>query len=269
MLNWLFRKGEQAVKFVVKKPVEELTYFFMGEKWWIVGPMGSGKTTMHKFLEGNATSLQSYLGTQQYNQRKKGRSKFQSEFAEKTNKANLIKILKKKGKDYGGHPDFWVNWSIDLSNMHRFVFIYSLELNNDYDLPASLKIKNGEMLLMKRSKGFQNVKKCLKYTLDELIKKFPKEGKRPRKKYRKLLIMCNKVDQWFHPHERSLPNRLPFYHDAEKELNKIVEDVEFEDKTGFRVIFKHTTFNVSEAHFKRLAFNNIHDILNDFIKDNE
>lgn len=267
MFNWIFKKAEQAIKFVTKPIIEETTYFFMGERWWIVGPMGGGKTTMHKFLEGNPTILHEYFSTPKYDSRKRAKSEFSSKFSKSTNAKNKVNVLKKKGLDYGGQKDFWKYWKTDIKQMHRFVFLYSLEFKNDYDLPHSLEVRNREIVFNPNAAGFSNIKEALKYTLETLKETYPK-GKKGvfGKNYSKLLILCNKADLWFLG-QLEFPKSKYFYIQAKKELIKIVKESKFEEETGFRIIFKFTTFNTSETRFEKLAFNNIHDILNDFIKD--
>lgn len=250
MLLPVIKKIEPYAKKFLVGPIEVLEVFLLGKPWWIVGPPGSGKSSMHQYLSGKPFLLSEYVKTHRIAEAPGGVKVINSP----DSPSFVLPILKKKSADYGGESP--KAWEQDISRMQRFVFIYALHSTDLHDQASSfsaLMRTDTGLRLAPESETFITIEDSLKKAITCLIKHFPleEEANSPLKqKHRKLWILCNKFDLVF-PQGRisTEPGSLTFWREATNRIDEIVQESGLTEKTGFTVIHGYTTFHPDYRRF--------------------
>ncbi len=250
MLLPLIKKIEPYAKKFLVGPVEIVEVFLLGKHWWVVGPPGSGKSSMHRYLSGRPFLLSEYLKTNRIAEAPAGVKVISSPDSQ----SFVLSIFKKKGLDYGGESPR--AWEQDISKSQRFVFIFALHSTDLHDHTSSfsaLRRTETGLRLAPESKTFDTVEDSLRKAISCLIKHFPIEDEPNsplKKKHRKLWMLCNKFDLVF-PQGRvsTEPGSLTFWREATDRLDEIVKEAELTKKTGFTIIHGYTTFHPDYRRF--------------------
>ncbi|MBD0331782.1 MAG: hypothetical protein ICV66_03940 [Chitinophagaceae bacterium] len=173
----------------VTKPIadlfEKIEISVAGERWWIVGPKGTGKTVLHNLLSGEPVAEASYSVTQIHDETTSGMYK-----------AGKKIIRHKPSRDYGG--EFLETWEEGVKEHKRFVFVYSLNdldgtmcycFNKDAIKPSEKYELNRDDLL------YENIMNAFVLAINIIHDHFSNDYSLPADK-RKLLVLCNKTDLW-------------------------------------------------------------------------
>lgn len=250
MLLPVIRKIEPYAKKFLVGPIEIIEVFIFGKKWWIVGPPGSGKSSMHRYLSGHLSLISEYVKTNRIAEAPEGVTVINSPDSQRV----VFPLFKKKGLDYGGESP--KAWEQDITGMHRFVYIYALHSTDLHDQASSfsaLMRTDAGLRLAPDSETFSTIEDSLKKAITCLIKNFPIEDEPNsllKQKQRKLWLLCNKFDLVF-PQGRvsSEPGSLTFWREATDRMDDIIREGGLTEKTGFTTIHGYTTFHPDYRRF--------------------
>ncbi|HLL47236.1 MAG TPA: hypothetical protein VK399_11040 [Longimicrobiaceae bacterium] len=214
------------------KPVvdlfEKVEIMVAGERWWVVGPKGSGKTVLHLLLSGEPVSDTSYQMT--------GIDERTTSGITRTGNKT---VRHKATQDYGG--EFLESWEIGVQEHERFVFVYSLtdidgsscfQLNEQATRPAEKFVLNKDDLL------YENIMNAFILAINIISDNFAENHSLPPHK-RKLLVVCNKMDLW---PAGSRPQFFQPYIQMVGEMKREVEALHLCDSTRFEVIYDACSF---------------------------
>ena len=250
MLLPVIKKIEPYAKKLLVGPIEILEVFLLGKQWWIVGPPGSGKSSMHFYLSGKPFLLSEYVKTNRIADAPIGVKVINSQDSQ----SFVLPIFKKKGPDYGGESP--KAWEQDITKMQRFVFIYALHSTDLHDQASSfsaLRRTQTGLRLAPNSQTFTMIENSLKKAIACLIKNFPiaEETNSPlKRRNRKLWLLCNKFDLVFPRGSVSTePGSLTFWREATNRLDKIIQESGLMEKTGFTIVHGYTTFHPDYRRF--------------------
>ncbi|MEW5928787.1 MAG: hypothetical protein AB1941_15100 [Gemmatimonadota bacterium] len=216
----------------VTKPVvdlfEKIEITVAGERWWIVGPKGSGKTVLHLLLSGEPVSDTSYQMTGIDERTGSG-------IARAGNKT----IRHKATQDYGG--EFLESWENGVRDHQRFVFVYSLtdidgsscyKLNEQATRPAE------RFALDKNDLLYENILNAFVLAINIISDNFAQGDSLPTNK-RKLLVVCNKTDLW---PAGARPQFFQPYQQMVTEMKYEVKALKLEESTNFKVMYEACSF---------------------------
>lgn len=250
MLLPVIRKIEPYAKKFLVGPIEIIEVLVFGKKWWIVGPPGSGKSSMHQYLSGNFSLISEYVKTNRIAEAPEGVKVINSQDSQRF----VLPIFKKKGPDFGGESP--KAWEQDITQMQRFVFIYALHSTDLHDQASSFSAlirTDSGLRLASDSETFSTIENSLRKAITCLIKHFPieEEPNSPlKRKQRKLWLLCNKFDLVF-PQGRvsSEPGSLTFWREATDHMDAIIRESNLTEKTGFTILHGYTTFHPDYRRF--------------------
>ena len=246
----IIKKIEPYAKKFLIGPIEVVEVLIFGKKWWIVGPPGSGKSSMHHYLAGNPSLISEYVKTNRIAEAPEGVKVINSPDSQRF----VLPIFKKKGPDYGGESP--KAWEQNITRMQRFVFIYTLHSTDLHDQDSSfsaLMRTDTGLRLASDSETFTTLEDSLKKAVTCLIKHFPleEEANSPLKQKQRILwLLCNKFDLVF-PQGRvsSEPGSLTFWREATNRIDHIIQECSLTEKTGFSVMHGYTTFHPDYRRF--------------------
>jgi energy-coupling factor transporter ATP-binding protein EcfA2 len=201
LLNWLDRVGKPFTDVL-----ERVELSIAGERWWIVGPKGSGKTVLHQALSGETVSNLSYQVTGIHEKTTAGVTRVGNRY-----------VRHKASRDFGG--EYLETWGEGITEFDRFAFVYSLnDLDGTpcYGFNESATKPYDKYLLDRDSSLYSAIMYAFNLAATVLREEFESSRRLPISK-RKLLVLCNKIDLW-PPGVR--PQFFRAYHEMVEDLKR-------------------------------------------------
>lgn len=225
----------------IKKAVEILEVYeikFLGERWWVVGPKGSGKTILHQIISGKFVADTAYEVTGIDDVTSSGIYTIRSD-------SRSMAIRHKQSMDFGG--EFLETWEQNIKTYERFVFIYSLnDLDNSgcYSYNNNAQTPKERFSLNKEDILYEKIMNAFILAINIINDNFTNDYSL-RSNKRRLLVICNKTDLWpqgFRP-QFFLP-----YQDIIQEMKQEANALQLEKNARFKIMYEACSFTSQPRH---------------------
>ena len=212
----------------VTKPVidlfEKIEVTVAGERWWVVGPKGTGKTVLHKVLSGEPVGDVSYTASGVDD--KSGGGIYSS---------SKTIVRHKDSHDYGG--EFLETWEEDIYDHQRFVFVYSLnDLDGSgcYNYNADAMKASERYSLNRDDVLYENIMSAFTLAISIISDNYTADSTLPDHK-RKLLVLCNKTDLWPSGYKAQF---FQPYKDIVQDMKKEAAALEVKENARFQIMYE-------------------------------
>ena len=254
--------GSKYLPKPMRRPIEAGVTNVLGCKYWIVGGAGSGKSTLHKVLADEDVAIGDYDKTARVAITRGG-------IGVVGDKSQQY-IMHKKGYDGGGEnsngnnptsePLYLDAWRDHVREAHRYIFLYDLksEFGDAFDIGEKMKrvVDFSSEHWLENETAFRFTLDCLLDTFDEEVEKKMysqmsrweklKSKATEKKRIRKILILCTKIDQWqaapWHEQALSSMDDFQWHGDAQRRLLDIVDEKQLQQRTKFEAVTGLATF---------------------------